>query len=236
MKKAVLVKGMGNGRPVPLGVTLGILKRLLLSVASFRSSILRYPPPWSDLVGCEVLLAWLKTKRIGELDGDVVEIGSFLGGGTAKLARFFGRYNKKVFAIDVFDPSFDHTTNEAGNSMSSLYAQFLRGRNQEDVFRENTRRYHNIVVLKGDSKQATLPCQEICFSFIDGCHDPDYVKNDFLLVWDKTVRGGVVGFHDYGGNLPQTTRAIDELIEANREGIREISRIEGKWIVLLTRK
>ena len=107
---------------------------------------------------------------------------------------------------------------------------------QEEVFRETTRKCPNVVMIKGDSKQVTLPCREICFSFIDGCHDPDYVRNDFYLVWDKTVAGGVVGFHDYGSNLPQTTKAIDKLIEYNKNSIKETSQIKEKWVLLLTKK
>ena len=64
----------------------------------------------------------------------------------------------------------------------------------------------------------------------------DYVRNDFHLVWDKTVSGGIVGFHDYGGDLPQTTRTIDELIEVNRHSIEHVSMIEEKWIILLKKR
>jgi hypothetical protein len=120
--------------------------------------------------------------------------------------------------------------------MASLYSQVLRGRNQEEVFKEITGEYANVVMIKGDSKQVMLPCHEICFSFIDGCHDPDYVRSDFYLVWDKTVSGGVVGFHDYGANLPQTTRMIDGLIQTNRDSIGATSQIVEKWIILLTKR
>ena len=204
--------------------------------ARLRNTLLGYPPPGTDLVGYESLLAWLKKNQIAKLDGDVVEIGSFLGGGTAKLAKFFAKYDKRVFAIDIFEPSFDKTKNIDGNSMASLYSQVLRGRNQEEVFKETTRKYLNVVMIKGDSKQVTAPCRAICFSFIDGCHDPDYVRSDFYLVWGKTVSGGVVGFHDYGANLPLTTRTIDELIEVNKDSIKVTSQIGSKWIILLTKK
>ena len=204
--------------------------------ARLRSRLWGYPPPGTDLVGYESLLAWLEKNQIYKLDGDVVEIGSFLGGGTAKLGRFFGKYNKKVFAIDIFEPSFDNTKNVDGNSMASLYSQVLRDRNQEEVFKETTQKYTNIVMIKGDSKRITLPCGEICFSFIDGCHDPDYVRSDFYLVWDKTVPGGAIGFHDYGANLPQTTRTIDELIEVNKDNVKGTSQIREKWIILLIKK
>jgi hypothetical protein len=216
----------------------GIAPRAFLGVLlSIRNRLLGFnPPQGTDLVGYESLLDWIKGNKIHTLDGDIVEIGSFMGGGTAKLARFFGSYGKKVYAVDIFDPSFDHTNNLSGDNMSSISLKFLNGRKQEDVFREMTRRYANIQVIKEDSKKVVLPCKEICFSFIDGCHDPDYVRNDFHLVWDKTVSGGVVGLHDYGGDLPQTTRTIDDLIEANRHSIERVSMIKEKWVILLKKK
>lgn len=218
-------------------IIFGIAPKAFLRVLlSIRNRLMGYPPPGIDLVGYESLLDWIMQNRIYALDGDVVEIGSFMGGGTAKLARFFGRYGKKVYAVDIFDPNFDHTKNLNGNNMSSIYLEVLKGRNQEDVFKELTWRYSNIQVIKGDSKKVVLPCKEICFSFIDGCHDPDYVRNDFHLVWDRTVSGGAVGLHDYQGDLPQTTRTIDDLVEANRHSIERISIIKEKWIILLKKK
>lgn len=211
-------------------------RALLRFVVRIKNRIVGYPPPGTDLVGYESLLDWIRGNQIYALTGDVVEIGSFLGGGTAKLARFFGRDGKKVYAVDIFDPSYDNTRTSGGISMQTLYSEVLRGRKQEDIFKQVTRQYSNIVVINEDSKKVKLPCTEICFSFIDGCHDPDYVRNDFYLVWDKTVSGGVVGFHDYETALPQTTRAIDGLIESEKENIRLISRIRDKTIILLTKK
>ncbi len=208
--------------------------KLLIMQASNR--VLGRLPPHTDLVGYENLLDWISEKQIHTLDGDVVEIGSFLGGGTVKLAQYFGNHGKTVYTIDIFDPSFDNTCTPNGISMSSLYLDVLRGKKQQNVFKQVTRKYPNIVLIKEDSKKAVLPCNEICFSFIDGCHDPDYVKNDFYLVWNKTVSGGVVGFHDYEGALPQTTSAIDELIESEQDSIALVSRITEKTIILLTKK
>jgi hypothetical protein len=205
-------------------------------LAGIRNRFVGFTPVETDLVGYEVLLDWIERNRIHTLDGDIVEIGSFLGGGTIKLASFFQRFGKNVYAVDIFDPSFDPTKNVEGSAMSTLYSKILRGRSQEEVFREITKECSNIVVIKGDSKKVMLPCEHICFSFIDGCHDPSYVRSDFYLVWDKTVSGGVVAFHDYGGDLPQTTKAIDELIEKERNNIDKISYIEEKTVILINKK
>lgn len=203
---------------------------------NFRNMLRGLPPVWSDLVGYESLLSIIKKYRVFKLDGDIVEIGSFLGGGTAKLAKFFLKYGKKIYTIDVFNPSFDLTMNLSGHSMASLYKKYLKGENQWEVFQKVTKKYPNIVVLKGDSKKVNIPADKLCFSFIDGCHDPDYVKNDFYLVWGKTVSNGIISFHDYDGDLSQTTAAIDSLIEVHRDQIKRLVKIEKKWILLIFRR
>jgi len=186
------------------------------------------PPIWSDLVGYESLLNIIEKYYVFELDGDIVEIGSFFGGGTARLAKFFLKYGKKIYAIDIFDPSFDSTVNLNGDSMASIYKKHLKGRNQWEIFKKITKNYPNIAPIKGDSKKVNIPADKLCFSFIDGCHNPDYVKNDFYLVWSKTVSNGIIGFHDYGGDLPQTTATIDNLIEAHKDQIERLVKIEKK--------
>lgn len=191
---------------------------------------------WSDLVGYESLLNIIEKHCVFKLDGDIVEIGSFLGGGTAKLAKFFLKYDKKIYTIDVFDPSFDSAMNLNGHSMASLYKRHLKGKNQWELFTKITKKYPNIVVVKGDSRKINISVDKLCFSFIDGCHDPDYVKNDFYLVWNKTVPNGIIGFHDYGGDLPQTTAAIDSLIETHKNQIRRLAKIEKRWILLIFKK
>jgi SAM-dependent methyltransferase len=200
----------------------------------------------TDWVGYESLLRVIKRDKIYELEGDVVDIGAFLGGGTAKLAKFFGKYDKKVYAIDVFDPTFDANRTEDGTVISSIYLNVLaqkpyhalQGRGQYEIYKEVTKKYSNIITIIGDSKYVSLPCEKLCFTFIDGCHDADHVKSDFNLVWPKTVSGGIVGYHDYGvdmpqANPPQVAEAIDELLETNKDDIQKIERIEKNWVILL---
>ena len=57
-----------------------------------------------DFVGYEVLIDFMKQRALYELEGDIIEIGAYMGRGTAKLARFAQTYGKKVYTIDVFDP------------------------------------------------------------------------------------------------------------------------------------
>jgi len=193
------------------------------------------------MAGYDVLLDFIISRRIFELEGDVLEIGAFLGGGTYKLSKLAEKLSptKRIFVIDVFDPYFDNIRCLLGTEMRELYrktlALYYSGLSQEQVFRWVTRSCKDIVVIKSDSKQVFLSTQKLCFAFIDGCHEPSYVKNDFYLAWERLVSGGVVAFDDYGFDLPQVTRTIDELIELHRSEIKEIVSL-GKKIIGLIKK
>ncbi len=144
----------------------------------------------------------------------MLEIGPLLGGGTMKLCRWFARNSeqKRVIAVDVFDIGFDKTKTAAGWPMPELYANVVGNRDQREVFDEVTRDCSNLVVVVGDSADVDLPTERLAFAFVDGNHDPDHVRSDFERVWERLSPGGIVAFHDYGGDLPGVTQALHESI------------------------
>lgn len=190
--------------------------------------VIRYgfnpPPSFSDLSRYELLLDTIIKQKVYQLEGDFVEIGVFLGGGTYKLSKLLKRLkvNKKIYAVDIFNPEFDKTTCAQGIVMLELYKRILKGKNQYEVYKEITKNCRNVVTLIGDSKEITLPCKKIAFAYIDGNHFPEYVKSDFYLIWDKLVSKGIVTFDDYGYDLPQVTRTIHQLIGEKSDEILKI--------------
>ena len=190
----------------------------------------------NDFVGYEVLLDFIREQALHKLEGDLVEIGVFMGGGTVKLARFARKYHKKVYAIDIFDPSADNSETSEGVKMSDIYQAFLEGRSQLEVYQETTGGFDNIVTIKEDSKSVRFPREEkFIFGFIDGNHHPDYVRNDFYIVWHNLVTNGVLGFHDYDFELPEVTKTIDDLIAEHTSEISKVQEIKEKHIILLTK-
>ena len=137
----------------------------------------------------EVLLDTIIKEKLYLLEGDIVEIGAFLGGGTYKLSKLMEALgvDKIVYAIDTFDFRSDESTSTSGERMSDLYGEILKGRNQFDIYSKITMNCKNVVTLISDSKNVVLPCDKVCFAYIDGNHSPDYVRNDFYLVWNKLV-------------------------------------------------
>ena len=153
----------------------------------------------------------------------------------AKLARACG---KRVWVIDIFDPGFDLTENSAGTPMASVYHAYLGRGSQERVFRLVTKPVaETLRVLKQDSRTVILPPEvRFAFGFIDGNHDPEYVKSDFQLVWDRLAPGGLLGLHDYGGDLPEVTRAVDQLIDRFGSQIESTSLAPRQWLIFLRKK
>lgn len=190
-----------------------------------------------DLVGYEIFIDPMPEWGIDRLPGDFLEIGAFIGGGTAKLARAAEKWGKLVYAVDIFEPSTDLTANQAGFTMAGIYAGILSGRDQEELFYRNTQGLDNIRMLKIDSRELRFPEeQKFAFVFIDGNHDPDVVWNDIRLAWPALVSGGILGFHDYEGDLPQTTKAINEFLEAYDHEIARLERLPRRWVLLVFKK
>jgi hypothetical protein len=195
-------------------------------------------PGFADFVGYETLVEFLTSHQVERLAGDFVEIGAFLGGGTAKLAKVAESCNKIVWVIDVFDPTFDQTETIDGRKMCDLYKPLVREASQERIFRWITGAYAQYIrVLKADSREVVFPRETtFCFGFIDGNHDPAWVESDFHLVWKALVPGGWIGFHDYGGDLPQVTCTVDRLVSECADEIADTIRVPEKTIILISKR
>jgi SAM-dependent methyltransferase len=182
------------------------------------------PPPWSDWVGYEVLLEEIERHRLDRVEGDVLEIGALIGGGTAKLCGWFaGRATgKRVIAVDVFDPAFDASTTLEGWRVSDLYAAALSGRNQRELFDQVTGGCTNLVVVAGDSTSVEIPTERLAFAFVDGSHVADDVRTDFERAWERLTPGGIAAFHDYGGDLPAVTQALHACIGRHAADIARV--------------
>jgi SAM-dependent methyltransferase len=187
-----------------------------------------------DFVGYEVLIEFIEQQALYELDGDIIEIGAYMGRGTAKLAKFAQRYNRRVYAIDVFDPSLDKTVSKGGVKAGDVYEAFLKGRSMLEVYQLSTQGFDNIVTIREDSRQVSFPKeQRFIFGFIDGCHQQIYVENDFNIIWPHLVSGGALGFHDYRfDDWPEVTKAINKLTHEHKTEIGEAYEIEGKYNIM----
>lgn len=194
-----------------------------------------------EFVGYEVLVDFIEKRALHELEGDIVEIGAYQGGGTVKLAKFAREYGKTVYTVDIFDPSFDKTASVSGAKACEVYEAYLYGRPMLEVYQETTKGFDNIITIREDSRKVRFPEeQKFFFGFIDGCHQLAYVRNDFHVIWPHLVAGGVIGIHDYKfHDWPEVTEAVDGLMEEHKNEIGEIYEVKGEYdilSILLTKK
>ena len=175
-------------------------------------------------MGYEILLEEIERWRLERVEGDLLEIGALLGGGTMKLCGWCSRNarDKRVITIDVFDPEFDPTTTTQGWAMSELYAQSIGDRSQRSLFDEVTAGCDNLIVVEGDSTKVDFPTDRLAFAFVDGSHVAEDVHSDFERVWERLSGGGIAAFHDYGADLPGVTHTLHERIG---EHAREVARV-----------
>ena len=187
-----------------------------------------------DFVGYEVLVDFIEQHALHELEGDIIEIGAFMGRGTAKLAKLAQKYGKMVLVIDVFDPVLDQTLSKGGIRASDVYEGFLRGRSMLEVYQQSTRGFDNILTIREDSRKVRFTGgQRFVFGFIDGCHQQGYVENDFYVIWPHLVSGGVVALHDYKfDEWPEVTKAADRLLGRHAGEIGEAYEMEAKYNIL----
>lgn len=148
-----------------------------------------------------VLLAFMRPRVE---PGDIVEIGAFAGNGTRQLCEAFP--SKTIHAVDIFDIYFDPTANAAGIPMSKFYEGELQGRDQIEVFKENTKAVENVVVHKRDSTKYK-PKNPIWLTIIDGGHSAAVLKKDIK----NALKSRYIAFHDYRHDIPEVTATIDEL-------------------------
>lgn len=124
----------------------------------------------------EVKILSLLAKEASQ--GTIVEIGSWKGRSTAYLATGTkcGGKGLKVYAIDP------HTEGT------------------EEIFRENIKKlgFDDIVIPLVMKSEETIKQwhQPISLLFIDGAHDYENVRKDFVLWEPYVITGGVIAFHD----------------------------------------
>lgn len=145
-------------------------------------------------------------------EGDIVEIGSFVGKSTIWLAKAAKlKKNVKVYAID---PHIGDIYSERQKSVSRNFA-----RGQEFEFRKNIAEagVSDVVIpiVKTSQAASTDFNKQLRFLFIDGIHEYDFVKADFLCWSPKVISGGIIAFHDsdrYG-----VKRVLDECLYHSKE-------------------
>ena len=148
------------------------------------------------------------------LQGDVIEVGSWLGKSTVHLAlgcKISG--NGIVHAVDIFkgNPGKEEMYKAPLEKGESIFGRFKQNLKLAAVS-------SYVKPYKMTSKKAS---QKISVNarlvFIDACHDYEFVREDIQLWKQKIVKGGLLAVHDFHPDFPGSIRAIKEEILDNKK-------------------
>jgi predicted O-methyltransferase YrrM len=161
--------------------------------------------------------------------GAIVEVGSFMGRSTAFLAagtKLAGR--EKVFAVDHFRGSLEHQSGGscASQTLAQIGTTFPR-------FQHNLQRVglldHVVPVQRSSIDAAEVWQGPVRLLFIDGDHEYESVRADFLA-WSRfVVPHGVICFHDFS-NFPGVARFYQELMQ-NQAAYAEVATVVSMKVI-----
>lgn len=131
-----------------------------------------------------------------EVQGEVVEIGSWKGRSTCWIAE-----GSPMYAVDVFDGG----EMLKGQANGSTFGQFIDNISHQGLV-------HKVTPIIGDSVEVAKTWElPIRMMFIDGNHSYEGVKKDWESWKYFLVDGAIVFFDDVGGNYEGAKRFFDEL-------------------------
>jgi O-methyltransferase len=166
------------------------------------------------------------------LDGDIVELGCYVGESSKYLMKTIQQTNsqKKLYVYDSFEglPDLSKWEENTGWKPRSL-------KSSEEILINNFER-NNIpppIIHKNwfkDIPENSLP-DKISFAFLDGDFY-DSIYDSLQKIFDKVVDGGYICFHDYKRNdLPGVEAAIKDFFYERGETfeVHELSKQVGVY-------
>jgi len=172
--------------------------------------------PWNalvDAINATDIIGWFKHEEAvllydhaAKAPGPVVEIGTYMGMGSALLAA---PGKQPVTTIDPHDPAL----------MNATQVRIMAGRDSAEIAAtawEAIGVAKQITQVKKLSQDAAgdVPA-EIGLLFVDGCHYREAVESDLRLYAGRVVDGGFLIMHDWGirGDEPGRRWGVQEATE-----------------------
>jgi Glycosyl transferase family 2/Methyltransferase domain len=147
---------------------------------------------WFDDVDAAVFRAIDHVQRASGVEGDLLEIGTYLGK-SAILLGYLLRPSERLVVCDLF-------TNEALDPDLDADAPFY-GQLSRLAFEENYSRFHSrpAFVIERSSTELADDGLERSFRIVhvDGSHRFDVVRQDITTALDLVVDGGIIVIDDY---------------------------------------
>lgn len=164
-----------------------------------------------------------------ELQGDVVEIGSWQGRSTSFLARAVQcSGNGAFYAIDHFKGNVgkENYYVVGKSDLSDLENNFLI--NMEMVGLLDSVKLLN---MPNDQAEEKIRNIQIRFLFIDGDHTKEGVEKDIRLFFPKLLPGSIVVFDDFSTCFPGLIDAVNDLL--SRQAFSRIMSYNNTLVLMI---
>lgn len=138
-------------------------------------------------------------QGIENIDGEVIELGTYYGGTTLMLSRILNQMNsnKKIFACDTFN-GFPYKDKFVPKALVSEFDDEINISQLQNKFKKFNVA-DRIVIIKGkfeDTLYQKLNDKKFSFAFID-CDLYDSGKFALDFVYPRIVKNGIIIIHDY---------------------------------------
>ena len=155
--------------------------------------------------------------EIKNIDGDILELGTYRGGATIMIARLLKKIksSKKCYSCDTFtglpyEDKFSHSKNVKGMFSKTSYEMVLE---KLQKFQVNDK----VILIKGlfeESIPKKFKNHKFSFIFYDG-DLYDSLKNCIDFIFSRLEHGGIIAFDDYDKQHVSNpkwgvTKAIDD--------------------------
>lgn len=149
-----------------------------------------------------------------ELEGDVVEIGSWQGRSTAFFAHAVkDSGNGQVYAVDHFKGNVgkEHFYVMGAEDLSDLKQGFVNNMEKVGVS-------EHVTLLDMPNVEAVkhIKDKSVRFLFIDGDHTKEGISKDIELFFPKLKAGAIVAFDDFSTGFPGVMEVVDNLLQENK--------------------
>jgi len=161
-----------------------------------------------------------------ELEGDVVEIGSWQGRSSSFLARaVINSKNGNFYAIDHFKGNVGKESfyQVGQKDLTDLEEGFLM-----NMKRIGLTEVVNLLNMSNEQAEKELKGIKIRLLFIDGDHTKKGVEKDIELFFPKLMEGSIVIFDDFSESAPGLLEAVDALL-----GKKKFSRMMSYYNTLV---
>jgi len=140
---------------------------------------------------------------------NIIEIGAWKGLSTIFLAfgLIQGKQNNKLYSIDHHTGSEEHKRDNQKTFTLPKFAENIRKFNIGNVIK---------TIITTSEKASKIINSKVTLIFIDGSHEYEDVKNDFIFWWQKLEIGGTIMFHD---TLTKkgVSKFVDEIIRQRED-------------------